>query len=174
MSEFRLARLLKLRQDQSDAAKQQWALAQSAALASQNAVEAARARLEEARRELADGATKTTGARAAARAEGAHATLDALDNAIGQRMRESEVAGSIAAERRAEYQEAVRAVEALERLETRWNEERRARQRRKEARALDEFTSADAARKASASAGSPKAQLRTFSASGDDLRRKQS
>lgn len=174
MSEFRLARLLKLRQDQSDTAKQHWATAQSAALASQNALEAAHARLSAAHREIMDDTSKTTGAHAAARAEGAHAALDALDEAIAHRMRELEVARSIAAERRADYEKALQAVEALKRLETRWERERKARLRRREARALDEFTTGAAARAASANAADKGPELRSFSAGSRHDRRHQS
>ena len=53
MNGFRLARLLKLREDQADAAKQRWAVAQRAVVEATAAVEAARARLDAGRASLA-------------------------------------------------------------------------------------------------------------------------
>lgn len=146
MSGFGLARLLKLREGQAEAAKQRWAMAQRASLEASAAVETARARL--------DAGCATLAASVKGRHEngrigwifGAHQTMDSLEAASAARQRELSRAREIAEERRREMDEAARNVKALSLLEDRWKRERAARRRRADARIQDEFIARRASR----------------------------
>ena len=131
----------KLREDQADAAKQRWAVAQRAVVEATAAVEAARARLDAGRASLAasmggrheDGAPSPR----AASAPGGRWTPRGRDRGSPPRPRPR--AQGHADERRREYDQAARRVKALSRLEDRWKRERTARRRRADARIQDEF-----------------------------------
>lgn len=139
MSGFRLARLLKLREDQADAAKQRWAVAQRAVVEATAAVEAARARLDAGRASLAASMGGRHEGGGIGSILGAHRALDSLEAAIAAHREELARAQGHADERRREYDQAARSVKALSRLEDRWKRERTARRRRADARIQDEF-----------------------------------
>ena len=139
MSGFRLARLLKLREDQADAAKQRWAVAQRAVIEASAAVEAAHARLHAGRVSLAAAMDGRHEGGSIGRVLGAHQALDSLEAAIAGHRQGLDRARDLADERRREYDQAARSVKALSRLEDRWKRERTARRRRADARIQDEF-----------------------------------
>ena len=139
MSGFRLARLLKLREDQADAAKQRWAVAQRAVVEASAALEAAHARLHAGRVSLAAAMDGRHEEGSIGRILGAHQALDSLEAAIAAHRQELDRARELADERRREHEEAARSVKALSRLEDRWERERTARRRRADARIQDEF-----------------------------------
>ncbi len=139
MSGFRLARLLKLREDQTDAAKQRWAVAQRAVLEGAAAVEAARARLDAGHASLAASVSGRHEDGSIGQILGAHRALDSLGAAITALQQDLVQARERAEQRRLEHEEAARSVEALSRLEGRWKRERSARRRRADARTRDEF-----------------------------------
>ena len=139
MSGFGLARLLKLRENQADAAKQRWAMAQRAVLEASAAVETARARLDAGRASLAASVSGRHQNGRIGRIFSAHQALDSLEAAIAAHQLELSRAREIAKERRREQDEAARNVKALSLLEDRWKRERAARRRRADARIQDEF-----------------------------------
>ena len=139
MSGFRLARLLKLREDQADAARQRWAVAQRMVIEASAAMEAAHARLDAGRASLAAAMNGRHEEGSIGRILGAHQTLDSLEAALAARRQALARAQEFADERRHEHDEAARSVKALARLEDRWKRERRARRRRADARIQDEF-----------------------------------
>lgn len=144
MSGFRLARLLKLREDQAEGAKQHWAVAQRDVVEASAAIDAARARLTAARADLASSMDGRHESGHIGRVLGAHQALDSLEAAIEAHHQELHRRQAIAAERRRDYEEAARNVKALSRLEDRWKRERTARRRRADARTQDEFVARQA------------------------------
>ena len=139
MNGFRLARLLKLREDQADAARQRWAVAQRAVIEASAALDAAHARLDAGRASLSASMSGRHEGGRIGQILGAHQALDSLEAAITAHHQHLGEARKIADERRREHDEAARSVKALSRLEDRWKRERAASRRRADARIQDEF-----------------------------------
>ena len=141
MTAFRLARLLALREDQEKAEKIRWAQAQREARNAAERRDAGRQRIQDARTELAQSHETSnsdlpTGPQATL---SAYQVLDSLnDGAIADDEALKE-ARARALEARQPYDVRRREVEALKRLEHRWENERRRQRRRKENRESEAF-----------------------------------
>ena len=136
MTSFRLARLLRLRERQEREEKLLWAAASRNVQVAAERREVCRAALERAYAELADGLAVPgpdpgTAARAAL---AAHRAIDALVERKSDQEASLQGARRLAAEARIPYDAKRREVEALKRLEQRWQRERRRKRRRREER----------------------------------------
>ena len=147
MSTIRLARLLRLREEQAKAAKQAWALGERSAVQAAQQLERARAAVRAARAELA-AAQETAGAQSGASMGtvlGSHAAIDSLTRRLQgdeARWRDLKLRAS---ELHLEYTKARRDAEALLTLEQRWRTSLRRERRRRDERARDEVIAARAA-----------------------------
>lgn len=143
MSDFRLARLLRLREEQAKAAKQTWALSERASSQAALQLERARASVRSAREDLA--LTSQEGSRTGRSIQGvlaSHITLDALTMRVESDEARWRTSALKAAECRAEYTSAQRDADALATLKDRWRAEERRRRRRRDERTRDELISA--------------------------------
>lgn len=141
MTSFRLARLLRLRENQERVAREAWAAAQRETLRAAAARVAARETLERASDEIAS-AHDGSDARSGASMQGTLAAYGALDH-LRERSQDAVAAETEAAQHadevRVPYDERRREVEALKRLETRWKEAERKARLRREYRATEAF-----------------------------------
>lgn len=143
MSDFRLARLLRLREREEREAKLRWAAAARAVQSAADRRAEGRVALDRAYDDLASEheARTVDEGRAAHATLSAHATLDAL---VGRKVEQEaalQQARESAAAARIPYDEKRRDVEALKRLEERWRRERRRKRRRREERQRQEHIS---------------------------------
>ena len=138
MRPFRLARLLRLRDEEAEVAKQDWAIAERAAHAASEAVSVARENLGTARLDLGRSFESGDGALQAAGVLSAHEVIDALVDGVHAAQERALAARAEADEKQSAFQEQQRRVKALEILEGRHRTGERRRLRRREERALDE------------------------------------
>jgi len=141
MSNFRLARLLRLREREENEAKLRWAAAARASQIAAERREGGRVALDAAYDDLAN-----AHANAGSQAGGsllatlaAHSTIDAL---VERKVAEETAllgARQTVLDARVPYEAKRVDVEALERLQTRWQRERRRRRRRREERDRQEY-----------------------------------
>ncbi|MGB0330189.1 MAG: hypothetical protein ACPGPE_00050 [Planctomycetota bacterium] len=131
MSDFRLGRLMCLRERQEKEEKSRWAATLRAVFDARKARAAGRETLVRAHRDLSsqEGASIHPGSRIAA-----EATLDHLSDRKLQQERAVADAELRAQEARVPYDQRRREAEALRRLEGRWKAARRKRRRRREDR----------------------------------------
>ncbi len=139
MKPFRLARLLRLKEEQAKIKRLDWAL-------SERDVASADDRVTQAKTQVALGEEQLRGSLVTRRASGgmqsllgAHQVLDSQREDIDVQRARLEQARLVAGEKRLESQAAKRDVEALARLEHRWLTEQKSLARRRVARASDEY-----------------------------------
>ena len=152
MRPFRLARLLRLRDEESELAKQNWRIAERAARAATDAVTCASRELGTARLDLGRSFESGDGVIAAAGVLSAHEVIDALVARVNAATERALASREAANEKQAIYEEVQRRVKALRTLEERHQTEERRRLRRRDERALDE---AIAARRLASGQASP-------------------
>ena len=137
MSDFRLGRLMRLRERQEKEEKLRWAATLKAVFDAREERAAGRAVLEGAYRDLSgrEGASINPGSRLAA-----ETTLDHLSDRKLQQERAVAEADLRAQEARVPSDQRRREAEALRRLEDRWKAARRKKRRRREDRDRQEHT----------------------------------
>lgn len=138
MRAFRLSRLLRLREEESELAKQNWRLAERSARSAADVATHARELLRSARFDLGRTFEAAGDNLAAAGVLTAHEAIDALVARVLAADDRARAARAQADEKRALHEEQERRVSALRTLEDRHKREERRRLRRREERALDE------------------------------------
>lgn len=139
MRAFRLARLLRLKEEHANLKRLEWAVSERDVARAGDDVRYAKGQLAAGEEQLRGDLVQRRDAGSMRSLLGAHTMLDAQREDIDVRRARLDQAKIVASEKRVESQSAKREVEALARLEQRWIKEQKALARRRAARASDEY-----------------------------------